>query len=199
MSKHIEEAKERLKLVEKEYKDAQRRTDRMYELERKAREECDRLNAEIDTMEGRIDEIWEAYYLVRDRNISLIKEYSKEANAVHEEMDDCFKKAKMIKYEYEEEELALVYFARAYSRKERRDALNEKVRKLKEAKEEALSEAKYESEGLERACDLLEDELRRAKKDYEKKKSIRERLEREESELLKEVEEAFEEYRDIKI
>ena len=29
MSKHIEEAKERLKLVEKEYKDAQRRTDRM--------------------------------------------------------------------------------------------------------------------------------------------------------------------------
>ena len=194
-----EEAYERLKLVEKEYKDARKRTDRMYELEKKAEEEVDRLTVELSKINCRIDGVWNDYRYTRNCSISFIGKYSEKANKIHGEMEEYFNEARFAKYNYHDDNLASVYYEKAYSCKERRDELNKKVKELKDEREEALNEAKYENEGLERARDLLEDELRRVKKDHDKKKSIRERLEMEEDELLREVGEAAEEYRNHKI
>ena len=109
-----------------------------------ARDAMNRAFEEMKSASSRRDSVWSEYGRIRDENNARIDELRREADREHREMVDCFSRASS-EYEFGDKALASDYSREGHEHKERRDSLNEEVRKLCQEVKDAKRNAELEA------------------------------------------------------
>lgn len=107
-----------------------------------AREE---MNSEYESMQQAIEDskqVWDEYGRIRDSNNYEIERLRAEADSEHQQMVECFERASEC-YEYGDRSEAPYWSQQGHEHKERRDELNEEVRRLCEEVKSAKQNAEW--------------------------------------------------------
>lgn len=125
-----------------------------------AREEMNREYEAMQVASENYREAWDEYGRIRDENSYEIERLRAEADLEHQEMVDCFERASDC-YECGDKAEAPYWSQQGHEHKERRDDINEEVRRLcqevKSAKQNAECRApKTDSSAFRRAKDVFE-------------------------------------------
>ncbi len=131
-----QDAFRRKQVAFKHYVEAKDRCKAAYDTMRAAWEErCsarDELNREYENLQ-KISEnyqnVWDEYAQIRDDNNYEIKRLRSEADYEHQQMIDCFERASNC-YEYGDKSEAPYWSSKGHDHKDRRDSINEEVRRL---------------------------------------------------------------------
>ena len=160
-----------------------------------AREE---MNSEFESMSQARElsaQIWDEYGRIRDSNNYEIERLRAEANSEHQQMTECFERASEC-YQFGDKSEAPYWSQQGHDHKERRDELNEEVRKLceevKAAKQDAMWRApKVDASAFHRAKAIFES----AKARHEAAQSEFKRLKTERDRAKAEFDSAQEEFK----
>lgn len=163
-----------------------------------AREE---MNSEYESMQQAREQsaqIWDEYGRIRDSNNYEIERLRAEANSEHQQMIECFDRASEC-YQFGDKSEAPYWSQQGHDHKERRDELNEEVRRLceevKAAKQDAMWRApKVDASAFHRAKAIFES----AKARHETAQSEFKRLKTERDRAKAEFESAQEEFKRAK-
>ena len=163
-----------------------------------AREE---MNSEFESMQQARElsaQIWDEYGRIRDSNNYEIERLRAEANSEHQQMIECFERASEC-YQFGDKSEAPYWSQQGHDHKERRDELNEEVRRLceevKAAKQDAMWRApKVDASAFHRAKAIFES----AKARHEAAQSEFKRLKMERDRAKAEFESAQEEFKHAK-
>ena len=109
-------------------------------------------------------QVWDEYGRVRDSNYYEIERLRAEADSEHQQMIDCFEKASEC-YEYGDKAEAPYWSQQGHEHKERRDELNEEVRRLCEEVKSAKQDAEFRAPRADSSVFL------RAKAEFESTKA----------------------------
>lgn len=148
-----------------------------------AREEMNREYEELQRASKNYREVWDEYGRIRNENNYEIERLRAEADSEHQEMIDCFNRASDC-YEYGDKAEAPYWSSQGHDHKDRRDSINEEVRRLcqeiKMAKQDAEWRApRTDSSAFHRAKDVFEQAKSRhesAQAEFKRLKAERDRL-----------------------
>ncbi len=129
-----------------------------------AREEMNSEYANMQQARERSKQVWDEYGRIRDNNNNEIERMRAEADSEHRQMIECFEKASEC-YEYGDKAEAPYWSQQGHEHKERRDELNEEVRRLCEEVKSAKQDAELRAPRADSSAFL------RAKADFESAKA----------------------------
>lgn len=187
------------------YADARDRCNAAHDIMQSAWEErCstrEEMNREYERMQNASEnyrEVWDEYGQIRDANNYEIERLRAEADYEHQQMVDCFERASDC-YEYGDKSEAPYWSQQGHDHKDRRDSVNEEVRRLcqevKSAKQNAEWRApKTDSSAFHRAKDAFE----RAKSHHESAQAEFKRLKAERDRYKAEFDSAQAEHTHLK-
>lgn len=149
------------------------------------REEMNHEYENMQQMRDQSKQVWDEYGRIRDSNNYEIERLRTEADSEHQQMIDCFERASEC-YEYGNRAEAPYWSQQGHDHKERRDELNEEVRRLceevKSAKQDAelrapkvdasaFHQAKADFEGAKARHETAQSEFKRLKSERDQAKA----------------------------
>ena len=125
-----------------------------------AREEMNYEYENMQQMRGQSKQVWDEYGRIRDSHNYEIERLRAEADSEHQQMIDCFERASEC-YEYGDKAEAPYWSQQGHDHKERRDELNDEVRRLCEEVKSAKQDAEWrgpraDASAFHRAKDFFE-------------------------------------------
>lgn len=143
-----------------------------WEIRCSAREEMNREYEEMQKSSEHYREVWDEYGRIRDRNNYEIERLRAEADSEHQEMIDCFGRASDC-YEHGDKSEAPYWSQQGRKHKERRNSINEEVKRLCEEVKSAKQDAECRAPKTDPSA------FRSAKEVFEQAKSCHESIQAE--------------------
>ena len=139
-----QEAFERYKKAKDEASRAHSAAEAAWKERSVARDTMNRAFEKMKSANSSHDSVWSDYGRIRDENNARIDELRREADREHQSMIDCFSRASN-EYEYGDKSMASSYSQEGRDHKERRNELNDEIKRLcqevKDAKQDAMLRA----------------------------------------------------------